>query len=205
MEAKILPLVSHENRFLCYCRRLLLVVLGAGLLVIKSLAQASSNGPPALLEWIPDMLQNDDWRTGFKAGEIPRMGWDVRMRAERGEGLFQYYLARMSYSGFGVAQDLHEFVKWCQKAANNGIPDAQHDLAVWLADGIGVTQDMKQAISWYQIAANHDFAPSMHNLGRAYGTGRGVPFEIDQSINGFGRAARSINRGIRGIRGKHDC
>ena len=205
MEAKILRLVSHENRFLSYCRTFLLVVLGAGLLVIKSLAQASSNGPPALLELIPDVLQNDDWRTGFKAGEIPRMGWDVRMRAERGEGLFQYYLARMSYSGFGVAQGLHELAKWCQKAANNGIADAQHDLAVWFAYGIGVTQDMKQAISWYQIAANHDFPPSMHNLGRAYGTGRGVPFDMDQSSNWFGRAARSINRGIRGIRGTRDC
>ena len=189
-EAKILPFVSHDNRFLALSRTPLLVVVSAAFLVLRSFAQAPTNRPPALLESIPDMLQNDDWRTQIKAGNINRFAWDVRMRAERGEGLFQYYLARMSYSGFGVAHNMHEFVKWCQKAANNGIPDAQHDLAVAFAYGTGVTQDMKQAIYWYQIAANHDFGPAMHNLARAYGTGRGVPYDLDQSINWFRRAAQ---------------
>ena len=61
-----------------------------------------------------------------------------------------------------------------QRAAEQGISDAQYNLGVMYERGRGIAQDDKQAVRWYTLAAQQGFVEAQYNLGLMYGFGRGV-------------------------------
>src|SRR6185436_3200109 len=79
-------------------------------------AQPITNRPVTLLEWIPDLFQDDEWRKKVAASSIMPGSRKIRQEAERGLALAQYQLSRMYYIGFGAPKNVQESVRWCQKA-----------------------------------------------------------------------------------------
>ena len=61
-----------------------------------------------------------------------------------------------------------------QKAAEQGLAEAQNVLGVMYARGKGVAQDDKQAAAWYRKAAEQGDANAQGLLGVLYSQGRGV-------------------------------
>ena len=59
--------------------------------------------------------------------------------------------------------------------AEQGIADAQYNLALMYDSGRGVPQDDEQAVMWYRKAAEQGHANAQFNLGAMYQDGRGVP------------------------------
>ena len=58
--------------------------------------------------------------------------------------------------GIGVTQDYGEAAKWYRKAADQGVPEAQYNLAVAYSRGRGVRRDYSKAYFWVNIAAALD-------------------------------------------------
>ena len=77
------------------------------------------------------------------------------LAAEQDNGEAQYLLSICYERGIGVeANDSLSFY-WCQKAAKQGLLDAQYALAARYYDQAkGVGYNMKQAIHWYKVAAS---------------------------------------------------
>ena len=61
-----------------------------------------------------------------------------------------------------------------QKAAEQGLAEAQLDLGVMYIKGYGVAQDDKQAVAWFRKAAEQGDAKAQLLLGAMYFDGRGV-------------------------------
>jgi uncharacterized protein len=59
----------------------------------------------------------------------------------------------MLFRGDGVARDVEAAVEWYQKAAEQGMPEAQTALGDAHASGSGVPADTEAAIAWYEKAA----------------------------------------------------
>ena len=74
--------------------------------------------------------------------------------ARDGDPQAQYSLGWMFHSGYGVAVDDQQAVKWWEAAAAQGYAEAQFDLGMLFSQGGTVGKDMASAISWYRQAAN---------------------------------------------------
>ena len=59
--------------------------------------------------------------------------------------------------------------------AEQGLPEAQHNLGLMYVNGQGVSQDYAEAVMWYRKAAEHGVALAQNNLGIMYRKGQGVP------------------------------
>ena len=77
--------------------------------------------------------------------------------------------------GNGVLQNDKEAVKWYRLAAEQGAPEAQHNLGFMYRYGKGVLQDDKEAVKWYRLAAEQGVVEAQFNTGVMYANGEGVP------------------------------
>jgi hypothetical protein len=59
--------------------------------------------------------------------------------------------------GKGVEQDFEEALKWYQKAAEQGLAEAQNNLGLMYYKGQGVEQNYVTAYAWASIAAANGF------------------------------------------------
>ena len=73
----------------------------------------------------------------------------------------------MYYYGQGVKQDYIKAVEWYQKAAEQGVAQAQSNLGNRYYNGEGVKQDYHKAVEWYQKAAIQGDATAQFNLALA--------------------------------------
>ena len=80
--------------------------------------------------------------------------------AEKGDARTQFDLARI----YRQSGKMAEAVKWYEKAAAGGIPDAQHELGVLYYDGTGVEKDLAKAKELIKKAADQGFARSINKL-----------------------------------------
>jgi TPR repeat protein len=60
----------------------------------------------------------------------------------------------MYANGKGVLKDDKQAVYWYQKAADQGLAEAQYNLGVMYVNGKGVLKDYKQAVYWCQKSAD---------------------------------------------------
>jgi len=81
-------------------------------------------------------------------------------------------------AGDGVAQDAAEAVKWYRHAAEQGLAQAQYNLALAYEVGDGVQQDFEEAVKWYRKAAEQGVAQAQFNLGFFYANGDGVQKDL---------------------------
>ncbi len=80
-------------------------------------------------------------------------------------------------------------VKWWQKAAEQGLSDAQAMLGYLYDSGQGVRQDHKMAVKWYRNAAEQGHAVAQNNLGYSYELGQGVPQNHKMAVKWYRNAA----------------
>lgn len=85
-------------------------------------------------------------------------------RAENGDGAAQTLVAEIYANGLGVRQDPQEAGKWYEKAAGQGIPDAQVQFALMLIDGTLVAQDRDRAFILMRQAAEAGKPVAQFNL-----------------------------------------
>jgi len=102
---------------------------------------------------------------------------DLRARAQAGNAVAQFKLAKSYESGDRLAADDVAAAEWLRKSAEQGNSDAQNELGVMYLSGRGVPRDQKEALFWYHKAAWQGNADAMFNLGAAYYNGDGVNVE----------------------------
>jgi len=70
----------------------------------------------------------------------------------------------MFLNGDGVPQSDSLAAKWYEKAANEGLPEAQLSLSELYLDGIGVPKDIAQAIAWLKKSAEGGHPEAIERL-----------------------------------------
>ncbi len=98
----------------------------------------------------------------------------------------QYYVG-IKYFEIG---DYKNAVHWFEKAAKQGVAEAQYNLGQCYYDGRGVAKDDTKAAYWYEKAANQGIAPAQNNLGLCYYSGEGVAKDYDKAAYWFEKSAK---------------
>ena len=73
--------------------------------------------------------------------------------ATHGDIYAQGMLGDRYYHGKGVEKNFEEAVKWYKKSAEQGVKQAQYNLAGCLEVGCGVKQNKEEALKWYRKSA----------------------------------------------------
>lgn len=115
---------------------------------------------------------------------------EIQQLAEQGDALGQAKLASLYLLGRnGVEQDEKQAAEWMQKAAEQGLVEAQVAIAAMYDRGMGVTANKETATQWYQKAAKQGHGTSLAILGKNPTAKGGVKFGYQgMRLN----AARSI-------------
>ncbi len=117
-------------------------------------------------EWV-----STESNTGVDAAVVPAL----QRRAEQGDRVAQYEIARRYASGRGVPKDVAQGAAWLRKAADQGHGWAQLGLGMAYIFGHGVEADLEQAAAWDRKAAEQGYVSGLVNLANAYERGIGVP------------------------------
>ncbi len=98
------------------------------------------------------------------AGQTPE---EITELAEQGDALGQAKLASLYLLGrSGIEVDHIIAAKWMEKAANQGLVEAQVTMAALYDRGMGVKGDKKTATRWYEKAAAQGHGTSLAILGK---------------------------------------
>jgi TPR repeat protein len=87
-------------------------------------------------------------------------------KAEAGDPVAQFNLARQYALGEGMAVNREEFIRWCRTAADQGLPEAQYALGCCYLRGLAVPQDAAEGRRLLEAAAAAGFAPAAEELKR---------------------------------------
>ena len=101
----------------------------------------------------------------------------------------QLCVGAIYYKGIGVKKDIHEAVKWIQKAANQGNPIAQTNLGVSYLLGEGIELDKGKAYEWFLKAAQQDYARAQYYVGGMHFEGNGIDRNVIEAIKWFKKAS----------------
>jgi len=80
-------------------------------------------------------------------------------------------------------------LRWTQKAADKGDPQAEDELGTLYRLGKGVEPDLAKAREWYRKAGEQGYAPAENNLGMMYRLGAGGPPDYERAFGWLHRAA----------------
>lgn len=96
-----------------------------------------------------------------------------------------WWLASKYGLGHGVEVDEEKSMRYCLKAAQLGVKDAQYNI------GISCRQNNEpvEAARWFLVASNQGHAGAQNNLGLAYWKGNGVPQDLEEAARLFRLAA----------------
>lgn len=84
----------------------------------------------------------------------------LKPRAEAGDAVAQFNLARQYALGEGMAVNREEFIRWCTTAAEQGLPEAQYTLGMCYRRGLGVETNEAEATRLLKLAAEAGYAPA---------------------------------------------
>jgi TPR repeat protein len=101
----------------------------------------------------------------------------------------QIGIAEMYLGGLGVPPDQEQGLWWCEKAADQGEPNAQYVLGSMYCDGHGVQKDIIRALAPFRNAADQDLHWAQYNLGLMYFSGEGIPPDYPEAYYWLGTAA----------------
>ena len=79
-------------------------------------------------------------------------------------------------------REYKEVAECFQKAAEQGLAQAQCNLGVCYEEGQGVKKDEQKAVEWYQKAADQGDAQAQYNLGMCYKAGQGVNQDEQEAV-----------------------
>lgn len=91
--------------------------------------------------------------------------------------------------GRGVEQSNEKAFYYFNKAAEEGDPFAQNELAYMYAAGKGTSRNYAKALSWYEKAALQGLASAQYNVGLFYLHGLGVRADKKQAREWFQKSA----------------
>lgn len=91
--------------------------------------------------------------------------------------------------GRGVQKNNETAFYYLSKAANDGDPFAQNELAYLYASGKGTKRDYGKSIIWYKKAASHGLASAEYNLGLLYLRGLGTKADKKAAIEWFQKSS----------------
>jgi TPR repeat protein len=91
--------------------------------------------------------------------------------------------------GNGWKQNIAQAEAWYRKAAAQGDPDSEAQLAEYYNYGRTTCQDFKEAAFWFRKAAEQGDRDAQWALGNAYEFGRGVPKDSAQALIWIQKAA----------------
>jgi tetratricopeptide (TPR) repeat protein len=168
----------------------------------------------AALDWYKKAAQQDDplaqWMAGriIYAGSVPGRDLNeasafLQSAAGHGDPFGEYLLGKIKFD----RQDYPNAAAWFGKAAQQGLPQAQEQLAKLLRDGQGVGQDKFEAYVWMLVsndAGNRRVAGELQALEAELGTSqveqaKARAREMERSV------ARSVNaHGCTGWPGEFD-
>src|SRR5262249_38580122 len=86
----------------------------------------------------------------------------------------QFYLAQMYFDGDGIDENKETGFSWLQKAADLGLPDAQHELGRRLIFGDDVAAEPGKGTDLVLKAAEQKYAKAQILIADCYWKGRGV-------------------------------
>lgn len=128
---------------------------------------------------------------GLMVPEDPDRAFTLcRQSAELGLPHAQNHLGYMHHFGRGTAVNLPLAAAWYQKAADQGLAQAQVNLAKFLYHGAeGIPQDHRRAYEWTRKAAEAGHADAQHLMGVFYSNGTVVPKDPAIAATWFERSA----------------
>ncbi len=115
---------------------------------------------------------------------------EVFKLAESGDVKAICELGRRYYNGsHGLNKDLPMAFSYFMKAAEQGYPEAQCNVAWCYEVGDGVEEDLSQAYEWYLKSAQNNCSMAQYSLGWMYTNGVHVPRNQSKAIDWFVKAA----------------
>ena len=107
-----------------------------------------------------ELLENE---TAAEPAPLPALNAEAEAllpKAEGGDAVAQFNLARQYVLGEGMAVNRAEFLRWCRTAAEQGLPEAQYTLGMCYRRGLGVEQNEEEAARLLKLAADAGYTPS---------------------------------------------
>jgi len=152
-------------------------------------------------DWYKKAAQQDDplaqWLAGriVYAGSIPGRDLNeasgfLQSAADHGDPFGEYLLSRVKLD----RQDYPNAASWLGKAAQQGLPQAQEQLAKLLRDGQGVAQDKFEAYVWMLVSndsGNRRIASDLQAMEAELGTDR-----VEQAKTKAREMERSVTRSV---------
>ncbi|MDR1487350.1 MAG: sel1 repeat family protein [Deltaproteobacteria bacterium] len=116
---------------------------------------------------------------------------DITKKAAKGDAIAQFLLARMSFTGDGVAVDKVKAAELHEKAAAQGHKEAMYSLAHACDVGDGIDVDKVKAVKWYERAAGIGHKAAIFRLAEIYALGEGddVAADKDKARHRYEKAA----------------
>jgi len=153
------------------------------------------------LDWYKKAAQQDDplaqWLAGrmIYAGSVPGRDLNdaisfLQSAADHGDPFGEYLLGKVKLE----RQDYPNAAAWFGKAAQQGLPQAQAQLATLLRDGQGVAQDKFEAYVWMLVsndAGNRRIGSDLQTLEAELGTNR-----VEQAKTKAREMERSVTRSV---------
>ena len=116
---------------------------------------------------------------------------ELAQRAQSNNSEAQYQIGNCYHYGKGIDFDFVRAFDWYEKAAKQGHPRAQCNLACLYNIGDKDPKNAKIAWEWMLRSAEQNFAPAQTNLGIFYQQGNGVMKDNDKAIEWFTKASEN--------------
>lgn len=113
---------------------------------------------------------------------------DLKTKAEQGDAEAQYLLGVLYRHG-GSDEQRVQAVTWYRKAAEQGLPKAQDELAFIYFHGCGVPEDFAEAVKWELKAADKGDVFIQYFIAEKYFRGAGVPMNHAEAAAWYRKAA----------------
>jgi hypothetical protein len=110
-------------------------------------------------------------------------------KANAGNAVAEDQVGLSYLDGDGLPKDVTKAALWFRKAAEQGLSDAQYNLADAYYFGEGVPIDYVQSVLWDRKAAEQGDAGAQASLGGSYQIGQGVPQDYSQAAIWYRKAA----------------
>ncbi|HEY7096789.1 MAG TPA: tetratricopeptide repeat protein [Terriglobales bacterium] len=118
-------------------------------------------------------------------------GNTVRQMALLGEAFQNSQRGIASILAIGPDYNIKEAVEWFQRAAQEGDPAAQVNLAVMYLNGWGTDKNEGAALHWLRAASDQRFPRAYFNLGVVYLQGLGVRGDVKEAFKWFETGAEA--------------
>lgn len=159
-----------------HTRRRLIAMVGLSLVVPAASADA--------LQDAVDAIQRKDYPTAVRL---------LEPLARAGNAPAQNRLALLYYHGHGVRESDALALQWFERAARQGLAEAQFHLGNMYAYGLAAlppdADANRLAAQWYFEAARQGHADAQYSLGILFLTGSGVSQNAEQARQWIARAA----------------